>query len=64
VGGGHVNKVCGSGLKAVVFARNAIQTGEADLVVAGGMESMSQAPYLLPKAREGYRMGNGQLVDP
>jgi acetyl-CoA C-acetyltransferase len=63
VGAVTVNKVCGSGLKAVVFGRNAIQSGDADLVVAGGMESMSQAPYLLPKAREGYRMGNGQLVD-
>jgi acetyl-CoA C-acetyltransferase len=63
VGAVTINKVCGSGLKAVVFGRNAIQTGEADLVIAGGMESMSQAPYLLPKAREGYRMGNGQLID-
>jgi acetyl-CoA C-acetyltransferase len=63
VGAVTVNKVCGSGLKAVVFGRNAIQAGEADLIVAGGMESMSQAPYLLPKAREGYRMGNGQLID-
>jgi acetyl-CoA C-acetyltransferase len=63
VGAVTVNKVCGSGLKAVVFGRNTIQAGEADLVVAGGMESMSQAPYLLPKAREGYRMGNGQLID-
>ena len=59
VGAVTVNKVCGSGLKAVVFGRNAIQAGEADLIVAGGMESMSQAPYVLPKAREGYRMGNG-----
>jgi acetyl-CoA C-acetyltransferase len=63
VGAVTVNKVCGSGMQAVVFGRNAILTGEADLVVAGGMESMSQAPYLLPKAREGYRMGNGQLID-
>jgi acetyl-CoA C-acetyltransferase len=63
VGAVTVNKVCGSGLKSVIFGRNAIQTGEADLVVAGGMESMSQSPYLLPKAREGLRMGNGQLVD-
>jgi acetyl-CoA C-acetyltransferase len=63
VGAVTVNKVCGSGLKSVVFGRNAIAAGEADLVVAGGMESMSQAPYLLPKAREGYRMGNGQLID-
>jgi acetyl-CoA C-acetyltransferase len=58
-----INKVCGSGLQAVVVGRNAIALGEADLVVAGGMESMSQAPYLLPKAREGYRMGHGQLTD-
>jgi acetyl-CoA C-acetyltransferase len=63
VGAVTVNKVCGSGLKAVLFGRNAIQTGEADLVVAGGMESMSQAPYLLLKGREGYRMGNGQIID-
>jgi acetyl-CoA C-acetyltransferase len=63
VGAVTVNKVCGSGLKAVVLARNAIVAGEADLVVAGGMESMSQAPYLLPKAREGYRMGHGQVLD-
>jgi acetyl-CoA C-acetyltransferase len=63
VGAVTVNKVCGSGLQAVVLARNAIVAGEADAIVAGGMESMSQAPYLLPKAREGYRMGNGQLVD-
>jgi acetyl-CoA C-acetyltransferase len=63
VGAVTVNKVCGSGLQSVVFGRNAILTGEADVVVAGGMESMSQAPYLLPKAREGYRMGHGQLVD-
>jgi acetyl-CoA C-acetyltransferase len=58
-----VNKVCGSGLQSVVLGRNAIRLGDADLVIAGGMESMSQAPYLLPKAREGYRMGNGQLID-
>jgi acetyl-CoA C-acetyltransferase len=58
-----VNKVCGSGLQSVVLGRNAIALGEADLVVAGGMESMSQAPYILPKAREGYRMGHGQLTD-
>ena len=63
VGAVTVNKVCGSGLQSVVFGRNAILTGEADVVVAGGMESMSLAPYLLPKAREGYRMGHGQLVD-
>jgi acetyl-CoA C-acetyltransferase len=63
VGAVTVNKVCGSGLQAVVFGSQAIQVGQLDLVVAGGMESMSQAPYLLPKAREGYRMGNGQIVD-
>jgi acetyl-CoA C-acetyltransferase len=63
VGAVTVNKVCGSGLEAVVLARNAILAGETDVMVAGGMESMSQAPYLLPKAREGYRMGHGQLVD-
>jgi acetyl-CoA C-acetyltransferase len=63
VGAVTVNKVCGSGLKAVVFGRNAISTGEHDLVVAGGMESMSNAPYLLPKARDGYRLGNAQVID-
>jgi acetyl-CoA C-acetyltransferase len=63
VGAVTVNKVCGSGLKAVVFGANAIATGEHDLVVAGGMESMSNAPYLLPKAREGLRLGHGQVID-
>jgi acetyl-CoA C-acetyltransferase len=63
VGAVTVNKVCGSGLKSVVFARNAILAGEHDLVVAGGMESMSNAPYLLPKAREGYRLGHAQVID-
>ncbi len=58
-----VNKVCGSGLKAVALAAQAITLGEADIVVAGGMESMSGAPYLLPKARYGYRMGHGQVLD-
>ena len=58
-----INKVCGSGLKALMLAAQAIQCGDADVVVAGGMESMSNAPYLLPKARTGYRMGNGELVD-
>jgi acetyl-CoA C-acetyltransferase len=58
-----VNKVCGSGLKAVMMAAQGIQLGDSEMVVAGGMESMSNAPYLLPKAREGYRMGNGELVD-
>jgi acetyl-CoA C-acetyltransferase len=63
VGAVTVNKVCGSGLKAVVMGRNAIMTGEHDVVVAGGMESMSNAPYLLPKAREGYRLGHAQVMD-
>jgi acetyl-CoA C-acetyltransferase len=63
VGAVTVNKVCGSGLKAVVLAANAIATGEHDVVVAGGMESMSNAPYLLPKAREGYRLGHAQVID-
>ncbi|KAB2923152.1 MAG: thiolase family protein [Bacteroidetes bacterium] len=58
-----VNKVCGSGLKAVMLAAQAIQTGDADTVVAGGMESMSNAPFLLDKARFGYRMGNGEVHD-
>ncbi len=58
-----INKVCGSGLKAVMMAAQGIQLGDSEIVVAGGMESMSNAPYLLPKAREGYRMGNGTLVD-
>ncbi len=58
-----VNKVCGSGLKAVMMAAQGTQLGDTDLVVAGGMESMSNAPYLVPKAREGYRLGNGELVD-
>jgi acetyl-CoA C-acetyltransferase len=58
-----VNKVCGSGLKAVMLAAQAIQLGDADIVIAGGMESMSNAPYYLEKARFGYRMGNGALID-
>lgn len=58
-----VNQVCGSGLKAVALAAQAIQTGNAQVLVAGGMESMTNAPYLLPKARGGYRMGDGKLVD-
>jgi acetyl-CoA C-acetyltransferase len=58
-----INKVCGSGLKAVMMASQGIQLGDAEVVVAGGMESMSNAPYLIPKAREGYRLGNGVLVD-
>jgi acetyl-CoA C-acetyltransferase len=58
-----INKVCGSSLKAVALAAQAIQTENAEMVVAGGMESMTNAPYLLPQARGGYRMGNGVLVD-
>jgi acetyl-CoA C-acetyltransferase len=58
-----INKVCGSGLKAVMLAAQAIGAGDADVVVAGGMESMTNAPYLLEKARSGYRMGDGVLVD-
>ncbi len=58
-----INKVCGSGLKAVMLAAQAIWLGEANVVIAGGMENMSRAPYLIEKARSGYRMGDGQLVD-
>src|SRR6266550_2262632 len=58
-----VNKVCGSGLKAVMMAAQGIQLGDTDVVVAGGIESMSYPPYLIPKAREGYRLGNGLLID-
>ncbi|MEH7250945.1 acetyl-CoA C-acetyltransferase [Neobacillus niacini] len=58
-----INKLCGSGLKAVHLAAQAIQTGEAEIVVAGGMENMSLAPYLLPKGRTGYRMGDGKVID-
>ncbi|WP_088007928.1 acetyl-CoA C-acetyltransferase [Indiicoccus explosivorum] len=58
-----INKVCGSGLKAVHLATQAILAGDADVIVAGGMENMSQAPYILPKAREGFRMGNQEVVD-
>ncbi|MCC6998814.1 MAG: thiolase family protein [Deltaproteobacteria bacterium] len=63
VGATTLNKVCGSGLKAILSAAQAIQAGDADVVVAGGMESMSNAPYLLPKARDGYRMGHQQVID-
>jgi acetyl-CoA C-acetyltransferase len=63
VGATTVNKVCGSGLKAVMLADQAIRLGEAHVVLAGGMESMSLAPYLLAQARQGYRMGHGQLID-
>jgi acetyl-CoA C-acetyltransferase len=63
VGATTVNKVCGSGLKSVMLAAQAIRLGDARVVVAGGMESMSRAPYLLPKARQGYRMGHAELLD-
>ncbi len=58
-----INKVCGSGLKAIMLAADAIRLGESRLVIAGGMENMSQAPYILPTARYGQRLGNGQLLD-
>jgi acetyl-CoA C-acetyltransferase len=58
-----LNRVCGSGIKSVMLATQVIQTGSADVVIAGGMENMSKAPYLLEKAREGYRLGNGKIID-
>src|ERR1700728_1699954 len=58
-----INKVCGSGLKAVALAAQGVQTGNSSVVVAGGMESMTNAPYLLPQARKGYRLGNGKVID-
>src|SRR3954469_22383444 len=63
VGATTVNKVCGSGMKAVMLASQSIRLGDAEVVLAGGMENMSLAPYLLPGARQGYRMGNAELVD-
>ena len=63
VGAMTINKVCGSGLKSVALAAQAIQTANSQIVVAGGMESMTNAPYLLPQARKGYRLGNAQIVD-
>src|SRR5438067_11603996 len=63
VGAMTINKVCGSGLKAVALAAQAIQTGNSPIVVAGGFESMTNAPYLLPQARKGYRLGNAQIID-
>jgi len=63
VGAMTINKVCGSGLKALALGAQAIQTGNAEVVVAGGMESMTNAPYLLPQARKGYRLGNAQMID-
>ncbi len=58
-----INKVCGSGLKSIMLAADAVRLGDARIVLAGGMENMSLAPYLIPKARYGYRLGNGQLLD-
>ncbi len=58
-----VNKMCGSAMRAVMLAADALRTGDIDLAVAGGLESMSNAPYLLPKARSGYRMGHGEILD-
>ena len=63
VGSTTVNKVCGSGLKAVMNAAQTIQTGGADVIVAGGAENMTRAPYMLEKARTGYRLGNGEIID-
>jgi acetyl-CoA C-acetyltransferase len=63
VGAMTINKVCGSGLKAVALGAQAIQTGNSSVVAAGGMESMTNAPYLLPQARKGYRLGNAQVID-
>jgi acetyl-CoA C-acetyltransferase len=63
VGALTINKVCGSGLKAVMLASALIRSGEAELIVAGGMENMTRGPHLLPQARRGYRLGNGELID-
>jgi len=63
VGATTINKVCGSGMKAIMLAHDLIIAGSAEVIVAGGMESMSNAPYILPKARAGYRMGHGQVMD-
>lgn len=63
VGALTINKVCGSGLKAVMLAHQGIQTGDIDIAVAGGMESMSNCPYIVPKVREGLRMGHGSVID-
>src|SRR5207248_5288915 len=63
VGAMTVNKVCGSGLKAVGLAAHSVKTGDSSIVVAGGMEAMTNAPYLLPQARKGYHLGNAQIID-
>src|SRR6202035_3625898 len=58
-----INKMCGSGLKAIMLGADQIRTGDVEVVVAGGLESMTNSPYLLPKARSGYRMGHGEVLD-
>src|SRR5690348_14728913 len=63
VGALTINKVCGSGLKAVMLAGALIRNGDARVIVAGGMENMTRGPHLLPQARAGYRLGNGELID-
>ena len=63
VGATTINKVCGSGMKAIMLAHDLIYAGSAEVIIAGGMESMSNAPYILPKARAGYRMGHGKVID-
>ena len=63
VGAVTINKLCGSAMKAVLMASDALKAGSANIVVAGGMESMTNAPYILPKARGGYRMGHGEIKD-
>jgi acetyl-CoA C-acetyltransferase len=63
IGATTINKVCGSGLKAVMLADAMIRSGDAEVVIAGGMESMSNAPYFLPGARQGYRMGDQKVID-
>src|SRR5258706_12548237 len=63
VGATTINKMCGSGMKAVMLGHDLLRAGSADLIVAGGMESMSNAPYLLDRARAGYRMGHGRVLD-
>ena len=58
-----INKVCGSAIKSVMVAGNTLRSGQADIIVAGGMESMSRAPYLIPQGRKGYRFGNAEMLD-
>ena len=63
VGAVTINKLCGSAMKAVLMASDTLKAGSANIIVAGGMESMTNAPYILPKARGGYRMGHGEIKD-